>query len=33
MNAHKIDWSAIPWTPVRQGVEQLIAAQKKAIGG
>ena len=22
MDVHKIDWSAIPWTPVRQGVER-----------
>ena len=22
MQAHKIDWSAIPWTPVRPGVER-----------
>ena len=22
MDVHKIDWSAIEWTPVRQGVER-----------
>ena len=22
MDVHKIDWSAIPWTPVRPGVER-----------
>ena len=22
MNVHKIDWSAVPWTPVRPGVER-----------
>lgn len=22
MNLHAIDWSAIPWTPVREGVER-----------
>ena len=34
MDAHKIDWSAIPWTPVRQGVERIAAITRdlRALG-
>ena len=33
MDAHKIDWSAIPWTPVRQGVERKAKARPSRCTG
>ena len=30
MNIHKIDWSTIPWTPVRAGVERKAFSSERA---